>query len=495
MQNSSSQSRPLTFLIQSLITFSLLVGAAQAADPARNGSIKADPAIQKVLSDLEHAIQDRDFRRFDTGNPEEKPITWGLCGFERGESILFDEAAHRLSKAAEKATISVSEAPLQAYYVVIETHGWPGENPYRFFLFEVTGGRWRWSGIKECEESVASRTAQYDFDGPVTQPSVAMDDPETPTVQNLVDRLKGVIASRNFMLLRPYVPNKKVYGWTYCGPGDSGIDEYYFDGMQKKLLEYSGSGIYIDPDLKLDQGMDSLSIETEGWLGEYPFFLFSFGFNKTKKQWELGGVCYSRWPELHVTRDGEYYKEVYVRKPDLPRPGPRVFHDVDAFHVRVREIINQKAFEALRPYALKGILTGVTCDADMTDSQPNGKALAIEEVISRLREAAEGAGEIKFHGVYGPNRYLESTGWSSVRYVYFGFTETPQGWEWTKIAFCKAGIFDLVPMMSLSAAIEATQETARINILMDLIWIPGVIVIITLLALLLFRKKGRGPSG
>lgn len=320
-------------------------------------------------------------------------------------------------------------------------------------------------------------------DYPISESRLASKEPEE---RKVIEEINEVLQTRNFEILRKHVPDQALYYWTDCGPGDAPSDELYFEEIQSFFLRESRDvPIYINPQWEMDWGDKGFSIETEGWNGEYPYFAFHFSRTGPGK-WEFSGGCSNPRPILNQPNGGYGDSVVYFRTPDLPRPGARLFFDVNAFHARIQEIIRFKVFEALRPYAVRGKLTNVTCDAYMTNSKPRGGEIDVDEAIRRLKTNAAASSEIKLRGAYGGNRYLASTGWSIDPYIYFGFSETPKGWEWTKIAFCKDDGFMRPPWENTGPHKPLMQHR-----MVQAAIAAGVIALITGLVLAYRNERGR----
>ena len=472
-------------LSMAVLSYLLMVPGLNAAEPS------IDPSIQKVILNLEAAIKGRDFSRFDTRKPEEKPLSWGLCDFSGGTDFTMDGIVEKLRETSRNAIIQVNENTVEILSIYhIETKGWPGENPYLYFHFQPTRHGWRWLGVSECE----SRDSEFRF----SQGEDRLDADFTTgrggsSSQDedgkMVEKIKEAVRTKSFEALRSQVPVQAIYYWNDCGPGDVPNDELYFDEIQTFLQrESKGVPIYINPKPEMDWDEKGFSIETEGWNGEYPYFVLQFSRAEPGK-WKFTGGCSYRRPILNQPNGGYSDSVVYFRTPDLPRPGARVFYDASAFHARIQEIVRYKAFAALKPYAIRGKLTEVTCDAYMTNSNPRGNEIEIDEAIRRLKNNATASIEIKLRGAYGANRYLVSTGWTIDPYIYFGFSETTDGWEWTKIAFCKDDLFMRPPSENTGPHKPLMQHR-----MIQAAIAAGVIALITGLVLAYRHEKERLSS-
>jgi len=218
-------------------------------------------------------------------------------------------------------------------------------------------------------------------------------------VNEAINDLKTAIETRGFSKLKLYVPEKKFYAWRDgCADGDMPADELSFEEITKILLrESKGAKIYFNPKPEVEWTyFKSMLIETEGWLGEYPFMTFSFSLLKDRLIW--GGACYSPTPELKLTKDNKF-EQTYFRKPQLPRPGPRTFKDRSALMARIDEIVKFKQFDALEAYAVNKTLIFERDSKAAIDYYSGeyailkGKKRPVKEVIEFLKKNAHNTKE------------------------------------------------------------------------------------------------------
>lgn len=422
--------------------------AGQASD-ASNEATRETMGLQKAINDLKNAIQIGAFAKLKFDMPEKTPLSRGSCTSDTGLNLSFDEMINSLSRASMNVKITLNEKPVQLLYLTtFETHGWKGENPYLYFAFKKAGDSWRWLSVYEC----SSRSSDFRY-----EQGEKLSDNQSQTLQGkkvgdqstaqLISKLKNIIPNKDFQMLRPYVPRMKKYYWGPCGPGDSGFDELSFEVMTRMLLRDSkGAKIYFNPKPNISQ--ESALIETEGWIGEHPFLTFSFDLVKTDNRWALSGACYSATPELSTKKEGKYVP-TYFREPQLPRPGPKIFKDRSALRARIEEIVQFKAFDALKTYAVKQVLTFGQCNLSMMENDRiEGKEMPVQDVINFLKQNIPSTGEIVSSGMQHKN-YYETTGWSGeYPFVAFWFSEGSKGWEFAGVSYCKTRHFDLFPPLS-----------------------------------------------
>jgi hypothetical protein len=258
-------------------------------------------------------------------------------------------------------------------------------------------------------------------------------------VQSLVDlqpviyKIQKAIRTRNFNVLKQYVLNKEPLYWAQCNT-DVSI-KVSFDKMVSILSEsIKNAEIYVNE--KPGAGL----IETEGWTGEYPYLYFDF--TKKGNNWKWLGVCYDmeRSLDFAILQGGK--DKLYDGLPQLPRPGPRVFEDIHALQMRIIEIIRFKKIDALKPYAIKQKLILGECSTEMINDVIKGKEISIDQVLDFLKKNIGSTTEIKFSTTY---KYLDTKGWGGkYPFIYFGFTEGKDGWEWSGVAYCKTSLMKVL---------------------------------------------------
>jgi len=281
-----------------------------------------------------------------------------------------------------------------------------------------------------------------------------LQDQQLPGLQVIVEKVKKAVRTKNFNILKPYASNKELLYWAACGPGDVESEKLSFGSMVQRLSKVSkGADIhmYDVPAVHLWDFEKSVfytvNINTEGWTGEYPFLSFGFKFRTADNHWEFTGVCDATTPEL-TKKEGKYVP-TYFKEPQLPRSGPRIFKDRSALRDRVEEIVQFKAFEALKPYATKKVLAFGQCNREMMDKDSVvGKDTPVQDVIIFLKNNLSTTREIKSSGMHHKT-YYETTGWSGeYPFVAFWFSKKDKLWELAGVSYCKTRHFDLFPPLS-----------------------------------------------
>lgn len=266
-------------------------------------------------------------------------------------------------------------------------------------------------------------------------------------LQVIIKKVKEAVRTKNFMVLKKYVLKKEPLYWVPCGAYDlepEEIEKLSFEAMTSRLLGNSkGEEIYVhgEPDISpgnLEKTIFTITIDTVGWISEYPYLSFNFIFTMADKRWEWRGVCDSAGPLFRFSKDSKKYEEIYYREPKLPRPGPRIFSHYSTLRARIAEIVKFREFEALRPYAIKGTIVFEQCSRKiMEKNRVEGKEKSVDDVINFLKKRAIDAKEIKFSGV-SHNTHYETVGWSGeYPVIAFWFNESKDGWEWAGITYCK----------------------------------------------------------
>ncbi|MEW6713726.1 MAG: ankyrin repeat domain-containing protein [Nitrospirota bacterium] len=265
-------------------------------------------------------------------------------------------------------------------------------------------------------------------------------------LQVILNKVKEAVHAKNYEILKSYVSEKEPLSWGICGPTDVESEVMSVETMFSRLLEISnGAEIFVceEPDISpwdIKESIFSVDIQTEGWKGEYPFLNFGFTYSKTGNRWEFIGVCDSVRPTLEISKNGKY-EAVYCRKPNLPRPGPRIFQDHLALRTRIIEIVRFKEFEALKHYTIQKNLIFRECSNDMRDEAGiKGKEKPVEEIINFLKKNTAGEQKIKSSGTSNID-FCETKGWSGeYPYVSFWFAEGKQGWELNGVAYCRTSL-------------------------------------------------------
>lgn len=423
------------FICCLLLPLFLMCGVAQGED-AKKKIQQKDVLVNNAISDLKRAIKTRDFSKLRYDVPDEKPLSWH--SYERHSHVYlsFDEMVNKLSAIAKNSNISINETPLQIFDITIETMGWNSEYPYLYFEFTRVSYGWRWRGVNYC----TSRSSDFlsAAKGDLADPS------RDAELRRLISHVKQAIQSKDFMKLKLYVPNKKFYGWRCgCDAGDMPSDELSFEDITEILLrESKGAEIYFNPKPEVDWNFKSMGIETEGWLGEYPFFTFLFELINDRWVWD--GACYSATPTLRLTKDNKF-EATYFRKPQLPRPGPRTFKDYSALKARIEEIVKFRAFDALEAYAINKTLIFEKHRKDVMDNggeyrKLKGKKRPVREIIEFLKKNAHDANEIKCSAIH--ISYYETVGWSGeYPVITFWIAEGKSGWEFTGVTYRKTSFY------------------------------------------------------
>ncbi len=436
---SQNFTKAFMLILTLFIAHFLMCGVAQAAE-TKEEIKKRDAMVNRAINDLKTAIETRDFSRLRYDVPEEKPLSWSSPDRKSESRLSFDEMINKLAEISKNSNIIINEIPLQTFgTTTIETRGWKGVHPYLYFQFKEVGDSWRWLNVCDSQSCDFRHAEKCDFGDPR----------ENIKLQGLISHFKQAMQSKDFMKLKIYIPDKNYYAWGYgCADGDMPADELSFEEITKILLrESKGAKIYFNPKPEVEWTyFKSMLIETEGWLGEYPFMTFSFSLLKDRLIW--GGACYSPTPALKITKDNKL-KQTYFRKPQLPRPGPRTFKDDFALMARIDEIVKFKQFDALETYAVKKTLIFERHSKAAIDYYSGkyailkGKKKPVREVIEFLKKNAQNAKEIRVSAIHGS--YRQASGWGG-KYplVYFWIAEEKSGWEFTGVTYHKASIIELL---------------------------------------------------
>jgi len=389
--------------------------------------------VNNAINDLKRAIKTRDYSKLRYDVPDEKPLSWSSYERQSDVYLSFDEMVNKLSAIAKNSNISINEIPLQIFDITIETKGWNSEYPYLYFEFTRVSYGWRWDGVYDA----TSRSSDF-----LSAAKGDLGDPSRDAeLRRLISHVKQAIQSKDFKKLKTYVPDKRYYTWGICCvPGcDFSPDELSFEDLTEILRrESKGAEIYFNPKPWVEWKFKSMGIETEGWLGEYPFFTFLFEL--INDRWVWGGVCYSTAPELKLT-EKRMYEPSYFRTPQLPRPGPRTFKDYDALKARIEEIIKFRAFDALEAYAINNTLIFEKHSRDVTYSggeyqKLKGKKRPVREVIEFLKKNARDTDEIRCSGIH--KSYYDTDGWSGkYPFIRFYIGEGKSDWEFIGVTYRK----------------------------------------------------------
>jgi len=403
------------------------------------------PPLQETISVLKKAIEQKDFSILRDDSPVESTVYYGLCS-NRRVNLSVDEVIEKLLKISNNAEIIVNHKPIEILGITtIETKGWKGSYPYLYFNFDWVDSTWRWLGIINCpirsNDFRDEQGEEFQYTHPLIPKANKKIDEETIQSLDLISNLEKAIKTRSFNILEVYLPDKRVYPWAPCGPGDF-VEWLFFESINTRLLKYSKDAkIYIYPEHEIINpgfGMPlQASIETEGWNSEYPYLSFGFEFKKSESRWVFHGICDSLGPPPKISKEGTKYEEIYSRPPELPRPGPRIFNDYHALRARIAEILKFRAFDALKVYAIREKIIFGECNREMiVNDLAGGKEVHVEEVINFLKKSATGSQEFK------PTSYhkttYETTGWGGkYPFISFWFKEGKEGWKWYGLTYCK----------------------------------------------------------
>lgn len=204
-----------------------------------------------------------------------------------------------------------------------------------------------------------------------------------------------------------------------------------YDESQWKLVE-------IPPGRISEIPPEFITFAVEGWVGEWSFINFDFSvfdnnWNRTG-QWVLRTLCYAGSPGPGVS---------YSEPPKLPRPGPHAFRDSHALYARIEEIIQFRALDALRAYAIRGVIKEVPCDQSMHSRPLEGKEVPVSKVIEFLKNQTVGDKEITFYGPHGIPPVFESRGWCCA-YPIVNFIVRPTApdskYEWAGVSYCHSRV-------------------------------------------------------
>ncbi len=427
-----------------LILLIPLTRGITCASDVKSGSSQMDAKLQHAVDGLKKAIQLRDFAPLKLEMPDHKPLSRGLCNSDVRKSLSFDALINELVKFSKKTRIIVNSKPVQLLdLTTIETSGWTNGYSYLYFEFKKTNDSWQWLGVYDCDK----RSSDFRFEqegkrlGDQSQAAKIEKDDDRQVTQ-LINEVNKIISNRDFRRLNVFVSRVTKYSWGPCGPGDSGAEEISFERLSG-ILTQASKGLSIDFSQKPKVSSSTASVETEGWVGEYPFLTFNFNLLKAKNQWVLSGACYSALPEL-MKHEGEYVP-IYFKEPHLPRPGARIFKDQAALRARIAEIAQLKKFDALKSYATKKVLTFGQCNLSMMENDRiEGKEVPVQDVINYLK-GVQSNGEIVSSGTQHKT-YYETTGWhGEYPFIAFWFSEDREGWALAGVSYCKMRHFELFP--------------------------------------------------
>lgn len=242
---------------------------------------------------------------------------------------------------------------------------------------------------------------------------------ESDIVKKIVNDIKNAVHSRNFKILKSYIPKKKRLFLVDCYVhATDAAWTVSFEEVEKIFVKESrNTSIYVNERPVYGDKLTGFRIKTEGWAGEEPFI--EFFFHAMNGKYVLTGFCGSAKPDPN---------EPFGKPAKLPRPGPRVFKNIYFFHARIGEIVRLRAFEALRAYAIKRPLMMLECNK-------KEREVSVNEIISFLNSNSRNDEQIKFFNIH---ESLETEGWGGkYPFVSFRFIETEAGWMWVGIVYCK----------------------------------------------------------
>jgi hypothetical protein len=271
------------------------------------------------------------------------------------------------------------------------------------------------------------------------------------SLHSVLSGLKMAVEKKDFETLKSFtISSDQKLIWDICGhddigPGDAEAFKYPFNEIVKRLSTLSeGTTIFINKDIQMTpwsstDNIYNVFIDTEGWVGEYPYLSFFYRISKDGKRHDWLGICYSSGPRLRRSKATRKYEERYYREPTLPRPGPRIFRDDNALKARIKEIIYFKSFDALKPYAINQKIRFGECSSNLLERGIQGKDVSVDQVVELLKEKAKGAVGFEF---LSRGKYLETSGWPGEhQYVLFEFTsQGGKGTTWTGMGYCRKSL-------------------------------------------------------
>jgi hypothetical protein len=240
-------------------------------------------------------------------------------------------------------------------------------------------------------------------------------------LQKIIVAIKKATQTHDFRVLEPYVLNKKSMIWAVCYLDGDAFEEFSFDEITARLETASKNTEIIVEDEPLKEGR-FYDIKTEGWAMEEPFMNFFLIYDGQLKQLKWRGLCSFPAPDP---------RKPYNRIPKLPRPGPRVFSSLEALSVRIEEIAQFRAWEALRAYALEPMLTVKPC----TLNQEELGHIAIDALIDKLKKLHQESTDIILLPAKGAALEANIKGKVPEPYLYFVFDNSSE-WRWNTVAFC-----------------------------------------------------------
>ncbi len=414
----------------------LSAGILFAGEPAGKPDMPSAAALQQLFADLQKAIQTRDYHVLVEPQEGEQLLRWRE-GDEPFREIAVGEVLTRLQTAASGSRPLLQERAIgRSGLVSIGTEGWPGAYPVRSFQFKIVGRespRWRWVGCSLAERS--------DNGG-----GGLLADQETRLLPDLLKDLRTALSLNNFAVLKKYIPEGKMYFSGPCGSVGEPRD-LDFGELTAMLLQWSRQVEILFntyPDIRAGSGNSRthVSIDTEGWTGEYPFLTFTFGRKRDDAVWRWEGIFYDVLPPLRQESGGE---RSYFSRPMLPRPGPRRFSTDAALRARISEIIAFGDLDALKDYAVKGTLIFGECSQQTAQGADAaaGQVLPAQQVIDSLKKNFPRSREISATTISDATFY-ETGGWRGpFPYVQFQFAEEADGWQFTGVTYCKRKQYDL----------------------------------------------------
>lgn len=437
---------------------------------AEEGTEQGSGHLEIIMSQLRKAIQAKDFTSLYTVAPisDGEALYWSGCNSGASKNLSYEVMVEKLVELSKDAQISINSVPERILSkTIVETKGWSGEAPYLYFEFMDDSKNWRFLGVYYCQNrssdfqhaqaALESKSDQADKKKELTI--------QFPRTTGLIEKLTLAISKRNFDSLRDYVPSEPSVKWGDCGPGDTPSGDMSVKTLNKLLLSQLGNELIVfnpGPNTYISLKDGSAFIESEGWVSEYPYLGFGFDLERLTKKWILRRVCYSSHPGYDV-RPGAKYQPLYVRKPTLPRPGPRVFEDDLALRDRLHESLQFNQPETLKVYAVKPELVLGLCDGDSKTKQLSvrGHKVPANEVVEfiktgtvkypvpespgLLQRLTERTKDILSSSSQQPPRYegsldkplFERKSAGTFPYVLFWANTSKGRWEWSGVSYCK----------------------------------------------------------
>jgi len=272
-------------LLVSLVVLLRITTPDDLVAAADSGVSPADrAAMNATISALTKAVQTRNFSFLKSDwPPPVRTLYWKGCGGGvPGETLSVDAVVKRLQARSKNSKLAMNNTLFGPLFVTsVETTGWAGDSDHIYFDFAHVGSHWKWLGITECDENPFSEDEQAN---------------QMADQDKILKAVREGITAKNFAGLAGFMPDKKLYNWSSCGPSDAGWEELSFEDLAARLYKSSDGRnikVYGDPEFT-KEGNEGL-VSTEGWKFEKgysePFLGFWFKLSPADHRWHWVGVC------------------------------------------------------------------------------------------------------------------------------------------------------------------------------------------------------------